>query len=70
MDGLAARRLDAEDWFYASRAAAGARRGREAGEWLQMTGWTPARLAPYRELPEFADYLDKEPFKRLFAEGQ
>jgi len=69
-DGLAARRLDAEDWFYASRAAAGARRGREAGEWLQMTGWTPARLAPYRELPEFADYLDKEPFKRLFAEGQ
>ena len=67
-DGLAARRLDPEDWLYASRAAAGSRHAREAGEWLEMTGYSPSKLAPFRDLAEFADYLDKQPFKRLFPD--
>lgn len=60
-------RLQASDWLYASRAAAGARKEREAGEWLARTRMSPSELAPYRELPEYADLLDKEPFDRLFG---
>ena len=59
-------RFSAEDWLYAARAAAGARKEREAGEWLARTRMSPSELAPYRGLPEFADLLDKEPFNRLF----
>ena len=60
-------RLQASDWLYAARAAAGARKEREAGEWLARTRMSPSELAPYRDLPEFADLLDKEPFDRLFG---
>lgn len=60
-------RLQASDWLFAARAAAGARKEREAGEWLACTRMSPSELAPYRELPEFADLLDKEPFDRLFG---
>jgi hypothetical protein len=60
-------RLQATDWLFASRSAAGARKEREAGEWLARTRMSPSELAPYRELPEYADLLDKEPFDRLFG---
>lgn len=60
-------RLSAQDYLYASRAAAGARKSDEAGEWLAKTRMSPAELAPYRDLPEFADLLDDEPFTRLFG---
>ncbi|MCH2101598.1 MAG: HEAT repeat domain-containing protein [Planctomycetes bacterium] len=60
-------RLSSEDWLYAARAAAGARKEREAGEWLARTRMSPSELAPYRNLPEFSDLLDQEPFNRLFG---
>ena len=59
--------LRASDWLYASRAAAGARKTKEAGNWLARTRMSASELAPYRNLPEFADYLDKQTFKRLFG---
>ena len=71
-DGIAiaeARRgnLRSSDWLYAARAAAGARKNKEAGNWLARTRMSPSELAPYRDLPEFAPLLDKQPFKRLFG---
>jgi hypothetical protein len=60
-------RLQSSDWLFAARAAAGARKEREAGEWLARTRMSPSELAPYRDLPEFADLLDQEPFDRLFG---
>ncbi len=59
--------LRASDWLYASRAAAGARKTKEAGNWLARTRMSASELKPYRDLPEFADLLDKQPFKRLFG---
>lgn len=59
--------LRASDWLYASRAAAGARKAKEAGNWLARTRMSASELAPYRDLPEFADLIDKQPFKRLFG---
>lgn len=61
-------RLQPDDWLYAARAAAGARKEREAGEWLARTRMSPSELRPYRNLPEFADLLDQEPFDRLFGQ--
>ena len=67
-DGLlSTRRFDPIDWMYASRSAAATRRVREAGEWLEATGWNPQQLAAFRDLPEFAPHLDKQPFKDLFG---
>jgi HEAT repeat protein len=60
-------RLGSRDWLYASRAAAGARKIKDAGDWLARTSMSQAELAPYRNLPEFAPYLEKQPFKRLFG---
>ncbi len=60
-------RLRASDWLYASRAAAGARKTKEAGNWLARTRMSASELAPYRDLPEFEPLLDKQPFKRLFG---
>jgi hypothetical protein len=60
-------RLENLDWLYASRAAAGARKAKDAGDWLARTRMSPRELAPYKNLPEFAPYLDKQPFKRLFG---
>jgi|FLOH01.1.fsa_nt_gi hypothetical protein len=62
----AASRLVAEDFFYAARAAAGARHSKEAGVWLTATRYTPGELAPYRNLPEFEPFLKKPPFNHLF----
>ncbi|NQU50268.1 MAG: hypothetical protein HQ519_16580 [Planctomycetes bacterium] len=59
--------LRSSDWLYAARAAAGARKTKEAGNWLARTRMSPSELAPYRDLPEFAPLLDKQPFKRLFG---
>ncbi len=61
-----ARRLRPEDYLYASRAAAGSGHRREAGDWLEATRMSREELAPYRDLPEFADHLKREPFSRLF----
>jgi hypothetical protein len=67
IDGTpAARRVTPEDYFYAARAAAGARHSKEAGRWLTATRYTPKELAPYRDLPEFEPYLKKEPFNHMF----
>lgn len=60
-------RFRAEEWLYAARAAAGAGKEKDAGEWLSRTRMSPSELAPYRKLPEFADLLDQEPFDRLFG---
>jgi len=61
-----ARRLQPQDYLYASRAAAGSGHRREAGDWLSATNLSRQELAPYRDLPEYADYLKREPFSRLF----
>lgn len=61
-----ARRLQPLDYLYASRAAAGSGHRREAGDWLSATNLSRQELAPYRDLPEYADYLKREPFSRLF----
>lgn len=67
-DGVYSLRMDPIDWVYAARSAAGARHSREAGEWLEMSSWSPVKLAPFKDLPEFSAYLDKQPFKRLFGQ--
>ncbi|TAH35591.1 MAG: hypothetical protein EYC70_13115 [Planctomycetota bacterium] len=56
-----------EDWLYAARAAAGARRLRDAAAWLEASEMSPVELEAYRALPEFAPLLDRQPFKRLFG---
>ncbi len=61
-----ARRLQPLDYLYASRAAAGSGHRREAGDWLSATNLSRQELAPYRDLPEYADYLKRDPFSRLF----
>jgi len=66
-DGIYSLRMDPIDWVYASRSAAGARHSREAGDWLELSGWSPSKLARYKDLPEFSAYRDKQPFKRLFG---
>ncbi|MDP7062950.1 MAG: hypothetical protein QF489_08490 [Planctomycetota bacterium] len=67
IDGTpAGRRLSPEDYLYAARAAAGARRPTESGRWLTATRYSPIELAPYRDLPEFEAYLKKAPFNHLF----
>ena len=60
-----ARRVEKWDYFYAARAAAGAKRSKESGQWLVASRLRPEELAPYRDLPEFGPYLKKDPFKRL-----
>lgn len=60
-----ARRVEKWDYFYAARAAAGAKRSKEAGQWLVASRLRPEELVPYRDLPEFEPYLKKDPFKRL-----
>ncbi|MFK5956072.1 MAG: hypothetical protein QM477_06470 [Planctomycetota bacterium] len=59
------RRVEKWDYFYAARAAAGAKHSKEAGQWLVAARLRPEELAPYRDLPEFQPYLKKEPFNRL-----
>ncbi|MCP4094071.1 MAG: hypothetical protein GY747_11540 [Planctomycetes bacterium] len=67
IDGTpAGRRLSPDDYLYAARAAAGARRPKESGRWLTATRYSPIELAPYRDLPEFQQYLKKAPFNHLF----
>lgn len=61
------RSLEGDDYVWAARAAAGSRRSKEAGQWLEQSGLNPVELAAYRELPEFESFLDKQPFKRLFG---
>lgn len=61
-----ARRLQPLDFLYASRAAAGSGHRREAGDWLSASNLSREELAAYRDLPEYADYLKREPFSRLF----
>ena len=60
--------MQPEDWLFAARAAAGSRKEREAAEWLARTRMSPSELRPYRNLPEFADLLDQDPFDRLFGQ--
>ncbi|HEX9793076.1 MAG TPA: hypothetical protein VGC54_03755 [Planctomycetota bacterium] len=60
-------RIPPRDWLYASRAGAGARRLRDAGDWLEKTRMSPSELQPFRDLPEFAAVTGKQPFKRLFG---
>lgn len=61
-----ARRIDPQDYLYAARAAAGAKKSKESGQWLIASRLTTKQLAPYRDLPEFQPYLKKAPFSRLF----
>jgi hypothetical protein len=63
------RSLTEQDWVWAARAAAGSRHQKEAGQWLEDSGLNSVELAKYRDLPEFAPLLDKQPFKRLFGAG-
>lgn len=62
----AARRIDPMDYLYAARAAAGAKKSKESGQWLIASRLTSKQLEPYRHLPEFQPYLKKAPFSRLF----
>jgi hypothetical protein len=61
------RALSGEDYVWAARAAAGARHPKEAGQWLEASGLNAVELMQYKDLPEFAPLLDKQPFKRLFG---
>lgn len=61
-----ARRIDSQDYLYAARAAAGAKKSKESGQWLIASRLTVKQLEPYRSLPEFEPYLKKAPFSRLF----
>ncbi|MGB0953642.1 MAG: hypothetical protein ACPG31_10475 [Planctomycetota bacterium] len=61
-----ARRIDPQDYLYAARAAAGAKKSKESGQWLIASRLTTKQLEPYRDLPEFQPYLKKAPFSRLF----
>lgn len=61
------RALTASDFIWAARAAAGSRHQKEAGQWLESSGLNSVELGEYKALPEFAPYLDKQPFKRLFG---
>ncbi len=60
------KRVESMDYFYAARAAAGAKHSKEAGQWLLAARLRPDVLAKYRDLPEFQPYLKKAPFNRLF----
>jgi len=60
-------KITSETWFFAARAAAGARHYRESGDWLRRSGMTPQDLEPYRNLPEFHAVLNRQPFKDLFG---
>lgn len=61
------RMIAGDDYVWAARAAAGTRRSKEAGQWLEESGLNPVELALYKDQPEFASFLDKQPFKRLFG---
>lgn len=61
------RQITSEDWLYGARAAAGARRTKDAGDWLERARMSPRELEPYKDLPEFKPLLNKQPFKRLFG---
>ncbi len=61
------RALSGEDFVWAARAAAGSRHLKEAGQWLEASGLNAVELVEYKNLPEFAPLLDKQPFKRLFG---
>lgn len=61
------RALTASDFVWAARAAAGSRHQKEAGQWLESSGLNSVELGEFKALPEFAPYLDKQPFKRLFG---
>lgn len=65
----ARRRVGSDDWLYAARAAAGARRLKDAAEWLESSHLSTAELRQYINLPEFQALLNKQPFKRMFGEG-
>lgn len=68
LEGTAfARSISSDDYVWAARAAAGSRRSKEAGQWLEQSGLNPVELAMYRDQPEFSAFLDKQPFKRLFG---
>ena len=60
-------RVDHSEWLWAARAAAGARRPKDSGQWLGRARMSPSELQPFKGLPEFALYLNKQPFKRLFG---
>lgn len=65
-DTPVARRIEKMDYLYAARAAAGAKKSKESGQWLIASRLPAAELLKYRDLPEFEPYLKKEPFHRLF----
>ena len=60
-------RLQSKDWVWAARAAVGSKKPKEGGAWLAKARMSPSELAPYIDLPEFKNYLDNQPFKRLFG---
>lgn len=61
------RSISSDDFVWAARSAAGTRRSKEAGQWLEESGLNPVELAAFKDQPEFATFLDKQPFKRLFG---
>jgi hypothetical protein len=61
------RSISSDDFVWAARSAAGTRRSKEAGQWLEESGLNPVELAAFKDQPEFASFLDKQPFKRLFG---
>ncbi|MDA1260605.1 MAG: hypothetical protein O3A20_08270 [Planctomycetota bacterium] len=61
------RSISSDDFVWAARAAAGSRRSKESGQWLEDSGLNPVELAKYKDQPEFSTFLDKQPFKRLFG---
>ena len=61
------RNVDALNWLFAARAAAGARRYSDGAEWLEQARMSPKELEPYRDLPEFQGALNKPAFRRLFG---
>ncbi|MDP6963856.1 MAG: hypothetical protein QGF46_06800 [Planctomycetota bacterium] len=61
------RRMKRQDFVWAARAAAGAKRPSEAFDWLGNSGLSMDELRQVGKFPEFEPYLDRDQFKALFS---
>lgn len=61
------RRMKRQDFIWAARAAAGAKRPSVAYDWLSQSGLSMEELHDVADFPEFAPYLEREQFILLFS---
>jgi hypothetical protein len=61
------RRMKSDDFVWAARAAAGAKRPSVAFDWLNSSGLSIAELKDVGKYSEFEPYLDRDSFIALFS---